>query len=324
MSNLFISLLQLIATPVGVAVAFAIAVFVIVRSYRHRSAHMLPGTGTQVATRLAGQTILIRTVVAALLLGVYAATVFLMPRETVETQASRHLPDNGSGILVVDVSGSISEKNMELIAGLFDEAIERELRLGLVLFAGDGYVLFGPNTPAEQTLETMKLYFVERYDERGRRINVNPWAIGSGTQMIHGVLDGIALREMFAARGAEDIPLIIISDLQDHGNSKIEVLEELAKIRSADGTVYIVDLNVGSNTYYSGQHAQQFEAILGEEAFIRDFSMLQPVDNDGRFDVRQPKFAAEEIFAALAASAIVLILLDAFVLPRIPTKSRRE
>ena len=249
-----------------------------------------------------------------------------VPRGIGFTHAVDELPNASSGILVVDVSGSISVKNKQLITDIFEEAVERDLHLGLVLFSGESYIVWGPNVPARESLENIKRYFAT--NERGFAARLPAWTVGAGTEMYQGLEDAIAAQVIMSERGVNDIPIVFISDLEDSDASKIQVLREFTRMEIEGSQIYIVYLRRGED-WYGDAVSADYRDVLGDDAFISDLSVLQPISGDTTRGDSQDEAAApisDSVMWALAVTMLLLILLDAFFLTRLPaqTKTRKE
>lgn len=316
------TLLSWLGSPIGVAMLVIATLLLIVRKRQQRLL-ALPATATKIGRTLARKTSAMRVALVLILLIGYIATAISLPRDTVASNSRESLPSASSGILVVDVSGSIGEENKEKIIEIFEEAIERRLHLGLVIFSGEGYLAWGPNVPAEESLAQMKRFFaLNTKDDRGRDISVVPWTLGGGTEIYEGMLDALAAREILARRGFPNTPIVLISDLQDGGDSKAKTIELVAKLKSEGSPVWIIQMGRTTNSNTSARYLllrSPYVSILGEGAFVDDLRVLHPVSNDsGAREEGVTAYVAETIFGLLAAILLILILVDAFVLPRLP------
>lgn len=323
MDNILIWILRAASSPVAIAVYAAIALTIIVGAVRRRPKHMLPSQRTSEGRSTARKTAVFRVLLVAMLIPYAVATALFLPRDVAEERISEQLPNASSGLFVVDVSGSISERNKTLIRDLFQEAADRKLHVGLILFAGDSYVLWGPNVPAEEVTEKMATFF----DASSGKVSTptsSVWNIGGGTEMIEGMLDAVAMRSMLIERGAESVPIILVSDLQDFQQSRRDTLRLLGELKLAGEEVYVVDLNATRASYRSSI-SRPYRTVLGGEAFIQDLSALEPVVEDAApSEALLPIRVHEGIFAGLAAALLLMVLADAFLLPRMPLNGGRR
>jgi hypothetical protein len=135
---------------------------------------------------------------------------------------SRLLPPSGRGIVVLDVSSSITADTYRQIVATLDELAASGRRFGLILFSDSAYEAFPPGTHSSE-MAAMRRFFRpirrgEAPDQTGRlRINnivfpANPWSVSfsGGTQISAGLLLARAVMER---DDLEDASLLLVSDL---------------------------------------------------------------------------------------------------------------
>ena len=67
-----------------------------------------------------------------------------------ETQERGLLPSGTTGVVVVDLSLSITDKDYDTLRGAFRRLIDEDASIGLVVFSDVAYELLPPGTPASQ------------------------------------------------------------------------------------------------------------------------------------------------------------------------------
>lgn len=323
MDSASIRMLEALSGPPALIILSLAAIFAVWGRARGRTQQILPSQRTQTGRRTARKTAALRVLLVLLLIPYAVGTALLLPRDVAEERMSEGLPSASSGIFVVDVSGSISERNKAMIRNLFEEAAEKKLHIGLVLFAGDSYVLWGPNVPAEEVAGKMAEFFTPN-EGSGNSRAVSVWNIGGGTEMIEGMLDAQAMREMLIARGAESVPIILISDLQDYQQSRRDSLRLLGELKLQGEEVYIVDLNL-TKTRFNSAVSQPYRDVVGRDAFITDLTPLEPIEDDSApAESVVPARVGVSVFAGLSAILLLIVLADVFLLPRLPLSKRRN
>jgi hypothetical protein len=168
-------------------------------------ARLRDATRLTVAIRVA----LAAAVVAVAFLGV-AAAIRLEPRE------SAFLPAGSDGIVVLDVSASISSDTFARIATTLDRLARTDGRFGLILFSDVAYQALPPGTPASE-LRPFRRYFVVREPQRPGLLPTlpeSPWGetfsggtrISTGMQLAHDLIRSQRLRQT---------AILLVSDLDD-------------------------------------------------------------------------------------------------------------
>ena len=126
------------------------------------------------------------------------------------------LPPKAGGVVVLDLSASITSDTYSRIHESLQQLVERGGRYGLVLFSSVAYEALPPGTPAS-ALEPIARYFVvPRNVVRGEqpRFPQNPWSdsFTQGTEISNG-LD--LARSIEFAKGVKHPAVLLISDLAD-------------------------------------------------------------------------------------------------------------
>ena len=131
--------------------------------------------------------------------------------------ATAFLPQGTNGIVVLDLSASISNETYGGIAATLDRLARSRGRYGLVVFSDTAYQALPPGTPAAELERVRALLHVPQADDPRRLASplpVNPWtdSFSAGTRISTGLqlaLDVIRTRHL-AGPG-----VVLVSDLDD-------------------------------------------------------------------------------------------------------------
>ena len=164
---------------------------------------------------LARRTTVVRTAAAVLLLALAIAAILLGRHPQV--RESSVLPKRSNGIIVLDLSASISTDTYARIGASLRELTDSGGRYGLIVFSDTAYEAFPPGTPSE-ALRPLVRYFTLRPARTSGFLPtfpVNPWAnsFSAGTKISTGLdlARGVIIDEAPAQKPA----VLLISDLDD-------------------------------------------------------------------------------------------------------------
>jgi hypothetical protein len=163
---------------------------------------------------LARRTTLVRAAAAVVLVALALAAVLLGRHPDV--RESTVLPKRSNGIVVLDLSASISTDTYARIGASLRELTESGGRYGLVVFSDTAYEAIPPGTPSE-ALRPLLRYFTLRPVTEGflPTFPVNPWsnAFSAGTKISTGL--ELARNVIIDEATAEKPAVLLISDLED-------------------------------------------------------------------------------------------------------------
>jgi hypothetical protein len=193
----------------------------------------------------ARRTALIRVGAAAALLAL-AVTAILLGRHP-DVREIRFLPEGSSGIVVLDLSASISSETYSRIGQTLTELSESRGRYGLVVFSDSAYEALPPGSPAS-ALEPMVRFFTLPPQTRpgvAPTFPLNPWtdSFSAGTRISTGLeLARSILIDDRLARPA----VLLVSDLDDEPND-VPALTSVALAYRQEGIpLHVVGLNPSS------------------------------------------------------------------------------
>ena len=192
---------------------------------------------------LARRTTLVRATAAVVLVALALAAV-LVGRNP-EVRESTVLPKRSNGIVVLDLSASISTDTYARIGASLRELTESGGRYGLVVFSDTAYEAMPPGTPSE-ALRPLVRYFTLRPARTEGFLPTfpeNPWAnsFSAGTKISTGLelARGVIIDEAPAEKPA----VLLISDLEDDPSDVPKVTSLALAYRREGIPLDIVALN---------------------------------------------------------------------------------
>jgi hypothetical protein len=178
------------------------------------------------------------------------------------------LPE-GSGVLVIDLSLSIGQKDYADIRRTVRRLINDDGSTGLVIFSDLAYELSPPGTPASE-LRPLLRYLVPRRDSRADAgLPVNPWSesFSAGTR-ISAALE--LARDMLVRDEVKNGSILLVSDLVTAPEDVPELARTLHALRRQSLTIRVVPLS----PLQAGRSV--FETLLGQDALIEPDQLRTP------------------------------------------------
>jgi flagellar biosynthesis protein FliQ len=159
------------------------------------------------------RTTAIRAALAALLVGLVVAAAVAATQPSTKTLS--FLPHGSSGIVVLDLSASISTGTFQRIGKTLTELASTNGRYGLVVFSDVAYEALPPGTPSA-ALKPYARYFTLPTAQNGflPQFPINPWtnSFSGGTRIAAGL--GLALR-IIQGQHLRRPAIVLVSDLDD-------------------------------------------------------------------------------------------------------------
>ncbi|MGZ8694946.1 MAG: vWA domain-containing protein [Gaiellaceae bacterium] len=180
---------------------------------------------------------------AAAGLVVLAVAAILAARHP-HAREARFLPEGSNGIVVLDLSASISTETYSRIGQTLDELSRTRGRYGLVVFSDAAYQALPPGSPAS-ALRPLVRYFTLPPQERpgvAPTFPVNPWtgAFSAGTRISTGL--ELARSILIGDRLARPA-VLLVSDLDD-APGDLPALADIALAYRQEGIrLHVVGLN---------------------------------------------------------------------------------
>jgi hypothetical protein len=219
------------------------------------------------------------------------------------------LPPGSSGIIVLDVSSSITSDTYRQIEAALRTASTSDERYGLVLFSDTAYEALPPGTRARE-VGRFRRYFEPLHESvtpagyppisiGSLAFPANPWrdTFSGGTR----ISTGLRLARAVASRdGLEQPSVLLVSDLADDGSDLPALGQAIAGFRR-DG----IDLRVLALSP-SAQDKQLFERVLRHPGALRE-AAKPPRTLDEQSD--EPALRAAAPVTLVIAAAVLLLLL---------------
>jgi hypothetical protein len=184
---------------------------------------------------------IIRVTLAAGLIALLVAGAAAATRDTQRTL--QFLPNGSSGIVVLDLSASISSDTFQRIGETLRELAATNRRYGLVVFSDVAYQALPPGTPSA-SLKPYARFFTLPPARGGflPAFPVNPWtnSFTGGTRIAAGL--GLALR-VIQAQHLRHPGVILVSDLDDDPGDLKSLASVSLAYRHLGIPVRIVGLN---------------------------------------------------------------------------------
>jgi hypothetical protein len=236
--------------------------------------------------RLRAGLIVLLTVLAALAL---LGALRLRPLQTA------FVPQGTNGVVVLDVSASISDDHYARIAATLDRIARSRGRYGLVVFSDVAYQALPPGTRAAEFKPYVRFFDVGGRDRPGElpELPRSPWtdSFSAGTRISTGLelaLDVIRFEQL------RDPAVLLVSDLDNESGDLERVTNLALAYRRAGIPIHVVGLNPDPE----------------DEAFMRRL-----VPGDGSFTTTTlPSDGESSSSARVPATLVVFVLLCAFVL----------
>ncbi len=214
-----------------------------------------PGIPSADLPSLAGvvqRTRLCRLVLASACLGLLAAAA--AAARDLEARPPSLLPAGASGVVVLDLSLSIADRDYRLARAVLRHLVEADAPLGLVAFSDAPYELLPPGTPASALQPVL-----ERLRPAGRGRPASPWegTFRAGTRISAALaLAGDMLVRDRAARPS----ILLVSDLQTAPEDVPALARTVQRLERQGVSLRVVPLSPPSDGRLL------FEGLLGRES----------------------------------------------------------
>ena len=184
-----------------------------------------------------------------------------------------YLPTNGTSVVVVDFSYSITGSSYKLIVNALRKIVAAGRPVGLIGFSDTAYELLPPGTPARE-LEPVARLFVPIPTRNGDlRFPSSPWtALQGGTKISTGLdLADAALRREHVRNGS----VILISDLETTSDDASNVVDAVSALQRHGYSLHLIGLEPTDPSLHF------FQGLVGRRAFIQERSLNAGVEHPG-------------------------------------------
>ena len=217
------------------------------------------GTADYAALRHAGlRHAITRLALAGALVAVLAAAFFAA--RDLDPQPSGFLPYGTTGVVVLDLSESITSSIYFRLREVLDDVGEARETIGLIVFSDVAYELLPPGTPSEHLQPLLRFFTPIAGSGFDARFPANPWAQGSFGAGTRGSSGLQLASEVLARDNVENGSILFVSDLDvaDIG-AVTHVIDDLER-RGVD--VRVVPL------FPNEENGALWERLVGADAFI--------------------------------------------------------
>jgi hypothetical protein len=206
----------------------------------------VPYTGAQTLARAAARTTVVRVALALVLVALVVLTALAARHPQVNKRPL--LPPNSGGIVVLDLSASISPDTYSRIGQELQNLVDAGGRYGLVVFSSTAYEALPPGTPASALQPLIRFFTLPKQVAPGEQPSyiLNPWtkSFTSGTQISRG-LD--LARQIERDSHVKKPAVVLISDLADDNNDSSRLNDVLTAYKHDGVKLYVVPLNAAEN-----------------------------------------------------------------------------
>jgi hypothetical protein len=202
----------------------------------------IPYTGAQALARIAARTTVARVTLALALLVLVILTALAARHPKLNKQPL--LPANSGGMLVLDLSASISSDTYSRIGETLNQLAARGGNYGLVVFSSTAYEALPPGSPAAALKSLVRYFSLPKQAAAGEQpiYPVNPWtnSFSTGTHIAEG-LD--LARRIEVANHVKKKAVVLISDLADDPVDLSRLNDVLLGYKAAKIRLKVIPLN---------------------------------------------------------------------------------
>lgn len=220
---------------------------------------------TQVLRRVSLRTRVVQAVLVIAALALFAQAT--ASARALDPAKPTFLPER-SGVLVLDLSLSIGEKDYAAIRQTLRRLIDDDGSMGLVIFSDLAYELLPPGTPSAE-LSPLVRYLVPRRGGADEARPVSPWSesFSAGTR-ISAALE--LARNILRRDGVKNGSILLVSDLVTAPEDVPELARTLHELNRQSLIVRVVALS----PLQAGRTV--FETLLGKDALIEPSQLRNP------------------------------------------------
>ena len=220
---------------------------------------------TQVLRRVSLRTRVLQAVLVIAALALFAQAT--ASARALDPAKPTFLPER-SGVLVLDLSLSIGEKDYAAIRQTLRRLIDDDGSMGLVIFSDLAYELLPPGTPSAE-LRPLVRYLVPRRGGADEERPVSPWSesFSAGTR-ISAALE--LARNILRRDGVKNGSILLVSDLVTAPEDVPELARTLHELNRQSLIVRVVALS----PLQAGRTV--FETLLGKDALIEPSQLRNP------------------------------------------------
>jgi hypothetical protein len=221
----------------------------------------IPYAGVQAFRTLAARTALVRALLAVVLVVLVLAAALSV--RSPHAAAQPFLPPRAGGVVVLDLSASITSDTYSRIHNTLAQLVSRGGRYGLVVFSNVAYEALPPGSPASALAPLIRYFAVPSKVAPGEQptFPVNPWTASftSGTA----ISAGLDLARRIELQSHVRRPaVVLVSDLADDPNDIQRLSAVLGDYRAQHVGLRAIALNAAPSDQAF------FEKLLGKASAI--------------------------------------------------------
>jgi hypothetical protein len=237
-------------------------------SFQRRSRNGLPSHDVEALRRPSLRTRLVQGVLAFTALVLLAAAA--ASASNLESREEGLLPAGTVGVVVVDLSLSISDEDYNIVRAALRRLVEENAPIGLVVFSDVPYELLPPGTPASEMRPMLRLLIPP---ELGPPIN--PWTdtFRAGTRVSSALELAQSILERDNVRNGS---VLLVSDLETAPDDVPALTRAVASLRRSNVELEVVGLAPSSDARVI------FEGVLQEDAFAAPPGTEDPLASTSR------------------------------------------
>jgi hypothetical protein len=256
----------------------------------------IPYQGARALARIATRTRLMRAVLSVALIGLVLAAAASARHPRVSAQP--FLPAKAGGVVVLDLSASITSDTYSRIHESLQQLVSRGGRYGLVVFSNVAYQALPPGTPASALEPIIRYFTVPPTTPGGEQPSfpVNPWSndFTSGTE----ISEGLDLARTIELAGHVRQPaVVLISDLADDPNDLQRLNTVLNEYQVEKIQLRIISLNADPTDL------ARFKGLIGKASSILPAGLA----SSSRIVLAPPRTSFPTTFVVLAALVALLL-----------------
>lgn len=218
-----------------------------------------------------------------------------------DVKVGAFLPPERSGIVVVDMSASVSPLTYRRIGRALRRIAAANEPVGVIVFSDAAYELFPPGTPGKELDPLVRYFTAISADDRPAFEAVfpaNPWQGGfaGGTRISEGLR---VARNVLKRDEIEQATVLLISDLEAPESDRVRIVDLATSLLNDGVELRIVPL------FAQPQNRSFFATLVGPEAFVAETSLVRPIESD------ELGLGGKTPWLFLAAAAALVLLLAA-------------
>jgi hypothetical protein len=165
-----------------------------------------------------------------------------------------------TGIVVLDMSASISGPVYARIATVLRSLADANQSIGLVMFSDTAYELLPPNSPPGALAGFITFFVPTRYVARTPIFPPSPWdTFSGGTRLSRGLVEAEHdLRTAHVQHGA----ILIVSDIDDSSDDRVQLMTVALRLHREHIPIRIAPL------FASVRDKRYMAALFGSHAFL--------------------------------------------------------